>query len=78
MRRLNATKRRGRPPLKNTRRCERTHLKPGTGEAWRFSALNKDSSALAPPLQGLDRYCTVNCTVLLRDAVPDVAFTVIV
>jgi hypothetical protein len=76
MRRLNATKRRGRPPLKNTRRCERTHLKPGTGEAWRFSALNKDSSALAPARP--DRYCTVNCTVLLRDAVPDVAFTVIV
>jgi hypothetical protein len=45
-------------------------------EAWRFSATNKDSSALAPTRP--DRYCTVNCTVLLRDAAPDVAFTVIV
>ena len=59
-------------------RGERIHLTPGF--AWKrgaSGARNKDEPrGLAFAMA--DRYCTVNCTVLLRDAVPEVAFTVIV
>ena len=50
----------------------RKRWNPG-GSAPRLKTNSRD---LVPAIA--DRYCTVNCTVLLRDAVPDVAFTVIV